>query len=242
MHHQVRISYSPACLTARRLFKMALSHPPKELYPTEIIFAPLVKEQRKKLIFRNDTPHRLALKLQLTVPSSVQLKHHVLELPPHSVTEDSFIYKPDVVGQSKQALLIFARPLSPENERTVRQWLKEPMDKEGRLLAFKLDFHTTSDRFNAQKIVLDLPGNASLHEGRSVLPTDIFTARSWPNLYQMARFEELKRAQMPPPVPKPAPPLRAVETEVDGGLWPLVEYILLFLLFLIAVIKLQFLH
>lgn len=124
------------------------------MFPHEIVFSSLTEEQKKKLVFRNVTNHRLVVKLQPMMCTAVHLSRRVIEVPPNGIVKEYFLYKPESSKaiSSPSGLLVFVRSLSRENARDVARWIKETSETKNRYLAFKLDFKVTSDLFNAQKV------------------------------------------------------------------------------------------
>ncbi|KAK6046126.1 hypothetical protein COOONC_16369, partial [Cooperia oncophora] len=68
------------------------------------------------------------------------------------------MYKPGVSSM----IYVYARPVTKYNQECLRRWLTVDNCESNSQLAFAIQLQITSSEFSASKLILDLPGHASL--------------------------------------------------------------------------------
>ncbi|XGW09428.1 hypothetical protein V3C99_011603, partial [Haemonchus contortus] len=122
--------------------------------------------QSKQIVIRNTTKQDIVLKIKSDAPRALQFEAEKIVVDSRKyVIVNMIFHEKELSAYPKGAssmIYVYARPVTKYNQECLRRWLTIDNCESSSQLAFAIQLQITSSEFSASKLILDLPGHASL--------------------------------------------------------------------------------
>ncbi|KAK6733839.1 hypothetical protein RB195_017541 [Necator americanus] len=120
----------------------------------------------KQIVIRNTTRQDIVLKIKSDAPRALQFEAEKIVVDSRKYVIVNMVFNEKELASSAKGsasmIYVFARPVTKYNQECLRKWLTEENCETATQLAFAIELHLTNYEFSASKLILDLPGSASL--------------------------------------------------------------------------------
>ncbi|VDM65289.1 unnamed protein product [Strongylus vulgaris] len=120
----------------------------------------------KQMVIRNTTKQDIVLKIKSDAPRALQFEAEKIVVDSRKYVIVNMVFnEKELTASSKgtaSMIYVFARPVTKYNQECLRRWLTVDNCETTAQLAFSIQLQLTNAEFSATKLILDLPGSASL--------------------------------------------------------------------------------
>ncbi|VDO54744.1 unnamed protein product [Haemonchus placei] len=118
---------------------------------------------QRQMVIRNVTKYDWVIKVKSDVPQAIRFETDkaVVDSRKYVVLKTALSLKDLPQQQTAPKIYVFARPLFNYNENCVRVWIQRERNELACQLAYVVHLLVNDKVFSAEKLVLDLPGQAS---------------------------------------------------------------------------------
>lgn len=124
--------------------------------------------QVKHIVIRNVTRKDIALKIKTDAPRAFEFELDRLVVEPKHYFVLDVLYMERALSSYQKGvssrIYVFARPVTPHNHECLSHWMLADNCERPSQLAFVIKLLVSNTVYSAEKLVLDLPGSASLLE------------------------------------------------------------------------------
>ncbi|WKX95016.1 hypothetical protein Q1695_011903 [Nippostrongylus brasiliensis] len=122
--------------------------------------------QPKQIVIRNTTRQDIVLKIKSEAPRALQFEAEKIVVDSRKYVIVNMMFNEKELSSYPKGvssmIYIYARPVTKYNQECLRKWLTTENCETASQLAFAIQLHVTCYEFSASKLILDLPGHASL--------------------------------------------------------------------------------
>ncbi|CAJ0606524.1 unnamed protein product [Cylicocyclus nassatus] len=120
----------------------------------------------KQMVIRNTTKQDIVLKIKTDAPRGLQFEAEKIVVDSRKYVIVNMIFNEKELNSSTRGtasmIYVYARPVTKYNQECLRRWLTVENCETTAQLAFCIQLYLTNAEFSASKLILDLPGSASL--------------------------------------------------------------------------------